>query len=301
MIRSITREVLRMAGHAYPLHRTARVVHSRLCRWATTPLTEPVAIRCRNGATIIAKPSDLIGRQLYLTGTWDPHLLLVLRSLCPPDARTIVDVGANVGYFSLALAMSARGATVNAVEPQPRLAHQLRRSAAETRVSNVVVHEFALSASSGTATLILNQRNLGGSGIAEAMPDGQAAIGIRTVNSAEFLGSLGVQDVDLMKVDVEGHEVHVFRGMETWIAAQRIRAVVFESRSLGDDLSAAAMLAGYGYRLLGIDKGLFGPVIREWDAADSSRMPEDLVAFRPGDADEVCASLGRWIQCPARR
>ena len=160
MLRRLVRSALRSLGARYPFHRTARIVHNPLTRWATAPLRQPEPVRCPNGLVVYVVPSDLIGRQLYLTGTWDPHLLLVLEALAR-GSEVIVDVGANVGFFALSMAAAAPTAAVHAVEPHPLLADLIERSVRASALPRVTIHRFALSESSGQATLAVDAHHLG--------------------------------------------------------------------------------------------------------------------------------------------
>jgi hypothetical protein len=126
---------------------------------------------------VYAVPSDLIGRQLYLTGTWDPHLLLVLEELAR-GSEVIVDVGANVGFFALSMAAAAPKAAVHALEPHPLLAGLIERSVRTSGLPQVTVHRFALSESSGQATLAVVADHLGMSRIGVATAPGEATIPI---------------------------------------------------------------------------------------------------------------------------
>src|SRR4051794_22516198 len=72
-----------------------------------------------DGVTMAGNTADMIQRYLYLFGVWEPALTAWLRPRLLPG-RTFVDVGANIGYFSL-LAARLGGATsrVVAVEALP--------------------------------------------------------------------------------------------------------------------------------------------------------------------------------------
>jgi FkbM family methyltransferase len=293
MTRMIALATLRTLGAVYPFQRSARLVDNQLTKWATASLNESVPVRTRNGITIHVIPSDAIGRQIYLTRTWDPHMLDVLQALAV-GARTIVDVGANVGFFALSLAASS-DAVVHAVEPQPRLADLIEKSArASNLLDHIQLHRFALSDHDGEADFIIDEGNLGGSRIASDN-DSLTAIQVPLRNGSDFLDSLGVSSIDLMKVDVEGHEAQIFRSIETWIAKQRIRAIVFETRGHGEDDTAMQLVGQHGYQLFGISKGLRSPIISEISSQNARRF-EDVVAVRLSDMPEVRQILGAWLR-----
>jgi FkbM family methyltransferase len=120
-----------------------------------------------------------------------------------------VDVGANWGLYTRELARLSR--QVHAFEPSHAMAAMLRRTAPQ----NVAVHELALSDRSGEADLIIPRvgRELVHS-LASIDPDVVA-------NADEFalepvpvrrLDSIICDGVSFVKIDVEGHELHVLEG-----------------------------------------------------------------------------------------
>ena len=290
MVRRLARSALRSLGARYPFQRTARIVHNPLTRWATARLGQPEPVRCRNGLVVHVVPSDLIGRQLYLTGTWDPHLLLVLEALAR-GSEVIVDVGANVGFFALSMAAAAPTAAVHAVEPHPLLADLIERSVRASALPRVTIHRFALSESSGQATLAVVADHLGSSRVGVATAPGEATIPILLRQGDEFLEGLGGREIDLMKLDVEGHEAQVLRGMEAWLSKRRVHVILFEARGHGDDRAAADLLLRHGYRLLGVDKGLMWPRLCEC-SVPFHRSHEDVVAIAPDAPPRVRAASG---------
>lgn len=151
----------------------------------------------------------------------EPEMLAVVQS-CP--ASRAVDVGAWYGPWSYWL--SRRGAEVEAFEPNPRVADALRRGS-----SNLVhVHEVALSDRGGRALLHLDTDRVGGEGTGRVVPAEPAHDSAVTDSPLTFsverrsLDDFGFDDVALIKIDVEGHELDVLRGARTTI--ERCRPVL---------------------------------------------------------------------------
>lgn len=135
---------------------------------------------------------------------------------------TAIDVGANEGLYSYKFAQWF--GTVEAFEPNPVMAHQLRQYGA----GNIHVHEFALSSSARQADLHVPVTARGfelhGWGTIEAAAFG-AAREQRTVPvQVRTLDSFHVGNVAVLKIDVEGHERDVLIGAGDTI--DRCRPVV---------------------------------------------------------------------------
>jgi FkbM family methyltransferase len=122
-------------------------------------------------------------------------------------AFTFVDVGANVGLYSLYLASCGHVRTL-AVEPQPGILERLRFHLTANPSAKVDVLPIALSDHLGEATLVINDSDSGGTHIEK--DDGRRDAGERvTVPSKPLIDVLkeaAIETVDALKIDVEGAE-----------------------------------------------------------------------------------------------
>ena len=122
-------------------------------------------------------------------------------------AFTFVDIGANVGLYSLYLSTCGDVRTL-AIEPQPGILERLRFHLAANPSAKVDVVPIALSDREGEATLVLNESDSGGTHIDKQ--DGRHDPGERiTVPCRPLLAVLaeaGIGTIDALKIDVEGAE-----------------------------------------------------------------------------------------------
>jgi FkbM family methyltransferase len=176
---------------------------------------------------------DLIGRTLYLNGEFEPVGTAAARALVRPGA-VVFDVGAHAGYFSLLFSrrVGAPG-VVHAFEPVPQTAARLRRNLALNPAlgEKIEVHEVALSDRDGRVRMnVAGAANTGASHVVPVVevddPDRRAAGVAETVEVECRAGDsiwreLGRPEVSLVKIDVEGHELHVIRGLREVLSAHR--------------------------------------------------------------------------------
>ncbi|HEX2080258.1 MAG TPA: FkbM family methyltransferase [Longimicrobium sp.] len=173
---------------------------------------------------------NVIAREACLTGRTAPAETAVVRAGLPPGG-TFVDVGANWGYFTLVAAhvVGPRGRVV-ALEPDPRVHAELCANVARNGIRTVTVLPVAAADRAGEAVLRgygEADRNRGVSSLVAA-PAGAAAFTVRTAPLDDLLDGLSVGSVDLVKIDVEGAEELVVRGMARGMAAGRYRRILVE-------------------------------------------------------------------------
>ena len=155
----------------------------------------------------------------YLTGDAEPEVQDALAELIEPG-QTVYDVGANIGFFTILCSrLVGPQGKVYAFEPIPENVVTLRHNIALNKLTNVVVVEQALSASTGTAEMFVSpwsafhSLNVDGASKRENHgPDG-GQIMVETVTLDEFVQRDGVSAPDLIKLDVEGAELLVVEGM----------------------------------------------------------------------------------------
>jgi FkbM family methyltransferase len=153
-----------------------------------------------------------VSRRLREEGIWEPYETSLLLGLLR-RGDVFVDVGANIGYFSVLAAslVSAEGA-VFAFEPEPENFRLLQANAALNALQNCItpVHA-ALSDAAGEGRLFLSADNLGDHQV-YASEEARPSVPITLYNGSEFLQDR-LQRLDLLKVDTQGSEYQVIAGL----------------------------------------------------------------------------------------
>jgi FkbM family methyltransferase len=211
------------------------LVKSGLCTRFTIP---------QNGYRLRFYPSNL-SEQLWVDRTWrEPELQLIRAYLRNGDQ--VIDVGANVGDTALtaALKVGSEG-RVWAIEPHPRTYSFLRGNVALNGATNILALNAAASTEPGSPSFGDDRRDdmnrIGGTGIyVEARP---------LDDLVPYRGP-----INLLKIDVEGYELHVLRGAFNILACTRcVLCEVAEShfQHYGYKLtSVLELLAKQGFALL---------------------------------------------------
>jgi FkbM family methyltransferase len=150
-------------------------------------------------------------RALYITGEYDERRSMAqLARLVRGRRARILDIGANVGIYTVFLASEAGdGSRVIAFEPNPTIADRLRENVRLNGLGGrVVIEETALGETEGEACLSVPLTNFGGASLHPKWLRG----GSRTVRQrplADWLGSRDGVELVVVKIDVEGYEDRV--------------------------------------------------------------------------------------------
>jgi len=165
------------------------------------------------------------GRSCYYWGRFPDvaHQLLLCRVLKPGD--TYIDVGANVGFHSmLASRLVGPSGVVLSFEPNPATFSILSGHMAINRIKNCRPFSFALGDVDGDATL--NQIEIhSGTATLRAVNEPLNSVKVNVRRGDEIFKDIPFAGQTIIKVDVEGFELQVLRGLEKTLARVAIVAV----------------------------------------------------------------------------
>ena len=226
-------------------------------------------VQARWGAKLVVDTRDrLLAPWLLMDGLWESHVTGWMHDILQPG-HTMVDVGANIGYFTVLAAqrVGPEGRVV-AVEASPGLADILRRNvamnghlptttvwnrAAWSRAERLKLHQRVhYGANSSLATA--------GEDHLDELADAEVVVEVEAVPLDDLLADL--ERIDVLKLDVEGAEVHALEGLSHTITAHPEMTLMVEwapeqIRRMGDDPGeVVALLTGHGFHLQLMEKGL---------------------------------------------
>ena len=251
----------RLAGHprlaasvlvglrGLPGRRIRTAAYHHLSRPLAQRMESRLVVRVAGGARIHVDMSDMMGRVLATSGVWEPHVTAVFpRLLAPGDV--CVDVGAHVGYYTLlASRLVGRNGRVYALEPAEAAYRALGSNLALNRVSNVTALRIAAGASDGCALVVDPPPGNSGesairiekSGGRDGVLPAAQSVAVRAVST--LLDPADVARLRLVKIDVEGFEAEVLRGLEPLLRSGVRPALIVELHP--EHVREAAELLGH--------------------------------------------------------
>lgn len=236
-------------------------------------------VRTLSGYKMNVRLPDQIQSRIYFFGVWEPHVTAFVRQrLLPGD--TFIDVGANVGYYSLlAASLVGERGIVCAIEASPSIFSALQKNIAQNAYTNIIAFNEAASDSEGSLDIFLApDSNIGATTTVaiEATRKGhkkEARVRARTLDA--IVGCETLLSARLIKMDVEGAELAVVSGIKDLLPSFSDRTeCVFEvtPRALeAQGSTVAALLDCFtqsGYKLYRI--------LNSYEDDEYLELPKDL-------------------------
>lgn len=252
----------RLIAYLVPDERHAPVVH-RACRMAAAGSLAGLSLHEPAGELLVAQlnrtETDFLYREIFIENAYLRH------GIGLPANPVVVDVGANIGMFTLLVAQCSRGARVIVVEPVAELAHAATVNA-ELHGLDVTVLNCGLGSRCGEVAFSYYPNNTLMSGIYGDTEEDRAVLRsylrtapevelgaqfdrlvddrmraesrrCRLTTLTEVVAAHGIDRIDLLKIDVEKAEADVLAGIDptTW---EKIDQVVLEVHDLHGRLRA---------------------------------------------------------------
>lgn len=142
-----------------------------------------------------------------------------------PDNGVFIDVGANTGLFTSQVTLHKPEAKGYLFEPVPEYAQ-----CCEERFrgyTNLTIENLALSDKEGSLTLWMGKENLGwNTVVAPKIDSSMTPIQIKAVTFDEYAEAVGIDEIDVIKIDVEGAEYLVIEGMKRTLARLNKKPII---------------------------------------------------------------------------
>lgn len=207
-------------------------------------------IRFDIGERIALELEDWVSYRIFLTGLYDGergHTQFFRKTV--REGMTVLDIGAHIGYYTLqaAVRVGSKG-QVHAFEPVSetftRLSHNIRLNGFQNVVANrCIVHDH----SGDMRIVVADRHNLGSSSL---LPFGEncrkktETVGSITIDS--YVAQKQLQQIHLAKIDVEGTELHVLKGMKKVLGQSQPQVLIeFDEELLRAHGSSSAEVSGF--------------------------------------------------------
>jgi|GEM_PF-915852 len=200
-----------------------------------------------------------VDEYIFMHHQWEEPIARLLSEQLV-EGSVLVDVGANIGAFTIPMAKHVCDAgRVFAFEPHPRLVTQIEKSLKYNVLQNTTVINKACGATVGEQTLYVKSKNVGGSSLVASLEqDERVPLRVTTLD----IELADVEKIDVIKIDVEGYELEVLQGTQNIIRTHRPVLVIefspslYEARSKTIGLEIFELITASGYSILEVERGL---------------------------------------------
>jgi FkbM family methyltransferase len=173
----------------------------------------------------------------------------------PVGEGAIIDVGANLGLFSLLVATRLNERLVCAIEPNPSTFSSLSQNVERNGRMNIRCFQCAIAEHDGVVKFATSEHARANASIAGERSLALGTISVPCFTLDMFCKRDNIDQIALLKIDVEGHETSVLSGAARVLGSIRPAIVYFEvcpalTRLAGfDPVGPAAVLSDHGYKL----------------------------------------------------
>lgn len=197
-------------------------------------------------------PQNMIESCVYLDGIWEPHIIEMIAGYLQNSKDIVIDVGANIGATSIPLAKHFPEAQFYLYEPHPFVFKDLRNNVSYNKLTNVYVHNAAITNNANHTLPFYAQKNTHNFGLSSFKLNHDIEdYDVIAVNCLSLDSKfLCIEDkVKLIKIDTQGHELEVLLSAEKIITRDRpvilfeFESEYFESQS--DEVKAKEALIKY--------------------------------------------------------
>jgi FkbM family methyltransferase len=227
------------------------------------------------GQKFVVDPQETIGRALVDFGLYDLALTEAIWRLTKTGDR-VVDVGANIGYFSLVMGYRVGSyGMVHCFEPHPALQKKWQQHL--RKYAQCVLHPVALSSKEGQMDLYIPvdfNKNEGIASLEKTKNSKVVQVPVRTLDRVVL-----DKKIQLIKIDVEGHELEVLKGAEKVLSVTEY--VVFEDFQHSKS-PVIDFLNSRGFKVFRLYKGFRGLQILKVEEGENLPLwePPNYIACR---------------------
>lgn len=229
--------------------------YGRLLRWMLMLMPKRMAVPIMQGP---AKGLRwIVGSQTHgmWLGSYEASKQELLRKL-KLDGCTVLDIGANVGFYSMLLSrLVGPSGRVLSFEPLPRNVYFLNRHIILNRINNIEVYEAAVSDFNGRISFDAS----GDPSMGHLAENGTLKVSAMRLDSLTELDS----SARLVKIDVEGAEESVLRGGQKFFKTQR-PVILLATHGQYATEACRELLKSYGYSFEPLDRNAVEEDCGEW-------------------------------------
>jgi len=201
-----------------------------------------------------------IGFEIFINGIYEKDTVeFIIKNL--PANKILLDIGANIGAISIPVCKKRNDIIAVCIEAAPWIFEYLKTNTANNSIKNIKLINKAISNESGVDVLFYSPLEQFGKGSLSPIFT-KKSIHVQTINLDNILKEYEVNDIGLIKIDVEGFEYLAFEGGKNLLINKNAPDILFEfidwaeNSSSGIPGDAQNILKQFGYTIFLFEKGI---------------------------------------------
>lgn len=219
-----------------------------------------IKIRDYNFSIKLNPQNGAIDQYIYIHKNWEVEIGSILKKELK-GGDTFIDVGANIGYFSLlASELIKQTGSVIAFEPIPKIVDQFKDSIKFNNIKNIFVRNIAIGDQKSLQKLSTGSGGIGGSSLVKQNKSGtQEKVIVSTLDEELF----NIDHIEMIKIDVEGYEYEVLLGAKNVLIKHMPKIIlefspnIYKERSPQMAKSILLLLKEVGYLIYDIENNTY--------------------------------------------
>ncbi len=196
--------------------------------WKFNQLTfkKPIISPFSDSTKLVCYPDSSYGGYVFFARYPEVEEMDFIKSIVS-DSDTIIDVGANIGAITVLAASKALKGHVHAFEPTPELIPRIHENVALNNLSErVTINQLAVGDENGTIQFTQGSHSEVNKIYKRESGDNTKTLDVRSITLDTYAKNTKIRHIHLLKVDVEGAELLVFRGAKSILRSTDV--IVFE-------------------------------------------------------------------------
>ena len=170
--------------------------------------------------------NSLVSINLHLMGIHEEKETNLVKSQIK-EGEIIVDIGANIGYYTLLFAkLVGASGNVFAFEPEPYNFQLLQKNVKANSYQNVTIEKKAILDKNGKTNLYLSKSNVGSHSIFPRTKNHQTCIEVETITLDDYFNNKTGKKISFVKIDAECSEPAVLRGMTSILTNKNLKHLI---------------------------------------------------------------------------
>lgn len=219
----------------------------------------PVTFKAHGGVLYnIPNTKENLGLELLINGVYEHDILCFLQKEIK-DGAVYFDIGANIGSLGLPIVKAKRGIHYYGFEASPKVFDYLEKNFIENQIAHFELYNKLVHKDDGQSMKFYQSELYGKSSLAPTYS--QEYVMVNSISLDSFCYRKNIENIDWMKVDVQGFEIYVFQGMREMLTNKKVKNILFEFEPWAEEQAevrigiAKDFIESMGYRLYALDGG----------------------------------------------